>query len=64
MPGPPAWRPRHGCRPEHRREQEFRIGALEQQEIAQPHLAAGADHQIHIRLTLGIQVTLMPPMMM
>src|SRR5580765_2727403 len=34
--------------PHARRENQLRIGAFPQQEIAQALLAAGADHQIHV----------------
>ena len=43
-------------RPQGFREHELRIRALPKQEIAQAHLAAGADHQIHVRDAGGVQL--------
>ena len=41
--------------PEHRGELKFRVGALVQEEIAQPHFPAGTDKQVHVRLAFCIQ---------
>ena len=32
------------------------VGKLPQEEVAEPHLAAGADHEIEIRQMTGVQI--------
>ena len=44
--------------PERRHEHKLRIGRLPQQEVAEPLLAAGADHQIEVRQVAGLKVAL------
>ena len=47
----------HGkVRPQHRRENKFRVCVLVKQEIAQPLFSTGPDQQIHVRLPPGIQM--------
>ena len=43
-------------RPQHLGEEKLGVGTLPQHEVAQPHLAAGADHQVDVRLARGVQV--------
>src|SRR5215472_6179229 len=42
-------------RPEGRRDEELRVGDLPQEEVGDPHLAAGADQEIGIRDVGGVE---------
>src|SRR5207245_3470635 len=43
-------------RPERLRAVELRVGRLPEQEVAEPHLAGGADHQVRIRESPSVEV--------
>ena len=47
-------------RPQHIHEQQFRISGLPQQEVADPVLTAGPDHEIRVRKVFRIKVLLKP----